>query len=726
MNPLRIKGANYRTFEKFDLELPSGCVAILGANGAGKSSIANVPDLALFGPSGRSWAPYLTLGTESTELDLELEFEHAGDVFRVRRGYSARGGGKTTLDLEIQLPHKTEPVYTWDTLTLGDQKATQARIEEILGFNRQTFRASSMLVQGDGAAFTEATASRRKEIIARGMGLERFEGWLAAVRADMRKAERRRDELAGQLRTADVEIATLPGVERKLAIATDVTKEAWKAMQDAEAEQVKAAEFVQQAEQARSARASAAQTLAEARQALQPIEARLADAAAASRERAIAQDEADSLPSAVAIDELEARKAALNQQVEGYRQACIQRDVIERDANRQRMHREEILARAKTARTDGARLSDEIIALEQSTAAVCDGCGSQLDDEHRAKRISTKRDDLQRLADRATELDRQAEGILVAEIPALPPRPTDAAQELTTIEGRLKEARQAGEQRARLEGRIDGLDRRVAASPTSAEIRLARSAVQIAEGLVADAPAEPDPAAVDVARADALRHRGRVEEERLRWQSFSADLTRAESEIERLKKLRAETDAARKESASLARQLEDLEVLERAYGRDGIPALIVQQVALPSIQREANRILGELGSEYTVELRTEKVTGDGGIVDALDVIVQTLDGERAYETFSGGERTRINLALRIGFARLLAHRRGAESRILVIDEPEYLDDAGTTALIGVLRGLAGDFERIYLISHVPALRDAALDGTIEIVRGPDGWSQVAA
>lgn len=100
MNPLHVRAANYRTFGTLDLDLPSGCVAIVGPNGAGKSSLVNLVDLCLFGPDGRSWAPYLTQGGESTELEVELEFEHAGQRYRIRRGYSARGAGKTTVDFE--------------------------------------------------------------------------------------------------------------------------------------------------------------------------------------------------------------------------------------------------------------------------------------------------------------------------------------------------------------------------------------------------------------------------------------------------------------------------------------------------------------------------------------------------------------------------------------------------------------------------------------------------
>ena len=167
-----------------------------------------------------------------------------------------------------------------------------------------------------------------------------------------------------------------------------------------------------------------------------------------------------------------------------------------------------------------------------------------------------------------------------------------------------------------------------------------------------------------------------------------------------------------------------LRVLEAAYGRDGIPAWIVSQQAIPSIETEASRVIAELGSPYRIELRTERITAGGDLVNALDVVVVTEAGERPYETFSGGERTRINLALRIGLARLLANRRRAESRLLVIDEPEFLDADGTAALVRVLAGLP-DFSKVWLISHVPALRDAALDGTIEVVRDADGWSSVA-
>lgn len=98
MNPLAIRATNVRTFESLDLDLPTGCIVIGGENGAGKSTILNAIDIALFAGRGEL-PPLLSLGEE--ELRLELTFEHGDELYRVRRAYSAKGRGKTSLDLEV-------------------------------------------------------------------------------------------------------------------------------------------------------------------------------------------------------------------------------------------------------------------------------------------------------------------------------------------------------------------------------------------------------------------------------------------------------------------------------------------------------------------------------------------------------------------------------------------------------------------------------------------------
>jgi hypothetical protein len=91
---------------------------------------------------------------------IELEFEHAEQVYRVRRTFSARGRGKTSVDLEQVLETRTENGHglnlseavarSWIPLTRASAKETDAFLCDLLGLSKETFRDSSYLRQGDG------------------------------------------------------------------------------------------------------------------------------------------------------------------------------------------------------------------------------------------------------------------------------------------------------------------------------------------------------------------------------------------------------------------------------------------------------------------------------------------------------------------------------------------------------------------------------------------------
>lgn len=740
MNPLAIRARNYRTFAELDLQLPAGCVAILGPNGAGKSSLVNVIDLALFGPETRSWAPYLTQGLEGQRLELELVFEHDGATYRVRRGYSAAGSGKATLDLERAAPATPEEGVDYATvtpiafapLTRETAAATQAHLEEILGLTRETWRASAMLAQGDGAAFTEAQPRERKAILAKILGLDRYDVLLELVRRDARAATKRIDELNGELQRADRELAERPTVAERLAehrwTLEDLTPKALAA----ETALAQAAQEANAGDALRRQKAEALAAAAEAAGRLQPLEERLKAADEAVRESAIAEDEIETIATPAQNAALEDRERELVGRIEANRAAAraLEDAVQLRDARlaeKARIEREAEAAETKTLELD-ARASH--IALGE--ISKCPTCDQTLGADAKATALQTIRVEAEAASGIAERLRHDAAAILVPDVPDAPElaivdgidgRPARADHALELVRERLAAFREAALQRSRLEGRLQVLRERVSARPSDAELEQARQAVQEARSALERVPPAPsDEEAAAAARA-ALTARSELDR-------IAAALTDARAReavdaaaIERLDRIAEETEAAREERSARLVEVEALATLARAYGRDGIPSLIIANAAIPAIETEAARILAELGTAYRIELRTERALASGGTADALDVIVQTDAGERPYETFSGGERTRLNLALRIALARLLAHRRGAESRLLAIDEPEYLDGPGTAALAGVLKGLAGDFERVYLISHVPDLRDA-FDATVEVVKGDDGLSRI--
>ena len=96
---------------------------------------------------------------------------------------------------------------------------------------------------------------------------------------------------------------------------------------------------------------------------------------------------------------------------------------------------------------------------------------------------------------------------------------------------------------------------------------------------------------------------------------------------------------------------------------------MIIESAIPDIEAEANKLLSRMtNGRMSVSMITQRELKSGSISETLDILIADENGERAYETFSGGEAFRVNFALRIALSKLLAHRAGANLRTLVMDE----------------------------------------------------------
>ncbi|MCZ6615552.1 MAG: SbcC/MukB-like Walker B domain-containing protein, partial [Chloroflexi bacterium] len=166
--------------------------------------------------------------------------------------------------------------------------------------------------------------------------------------------------------------------------------------------------------------------------------------------------------------------------------------------------------------------------------------------------------------------------------------------------------------------------------------------------------------------------------------------------------------AEREESLkSLTQEREVYEQLATAFGKGGVQAMLIE-AAMPELEAEANRILGRM-TDNTMHLRleTQRETRRHETVETLEIKVADELGTRSYETFSGGEAFRINLALRIALSRLLAHRSGAPLPTLFIDEGFGTQDtAGRERILDVIQSIAEDFQCIIVITHMDEVKDA--------------------
>jgi DNA repair protein SbcC/Rad50 len=190
--------------------------------------------------------------------------------------------------------------------------------------------------------------------------------------------------------------------------------------------------------------------------------------------------------------------------------------------------------------------------------------------------------------------------------------------------------------------------------------------------------------------------------------------------LDDLRKRRKTLQAEREE---LTTRMGRYKSLERAFGKDGVPALLIEQ-ALPEIELKANEILGRL-SDDTMHLHFEtqmkyKDEKRKDLRETLEIQVSDGAGMRDYEMFSGGEAFRVNFAIRLALSEVLAQRKGARLQMLVIDEGFGSQDVlGRQRLIQAINAVKDDFAKILVITHLEELKDA-FPNRIEVEKSERG------
>jgi len=201
------------------------------------------------------------------------------------------------------------------------------------------------------------------------------------------------------------------------------------------------------------------------------------------------------------------------------------------------------------------------------------------------------------------------------------------------------------------------------------------------------------------------------------WQESSKELaTRKESLLQekgslenqqkKLQALDAEFIAHQKRLKEIDDRLDDLQAIIAATGKDGIQALLIQDV-LPEIEQEANLLIAKLtDNQSQIFIESLRDLKKGGTKETLDINISDGLGIRPYEMFSGGEAFRIDFALRIAMSKLLARRAGTTLQTLIIDEGfGSQDEDGLASIMDALGKIQDDFAKVIIVSHLPSMKD---------------------
>ena len=271
--------------------------------------------------------------------------------------------------------------------------------------------------------------------------------------------------------------------------------------------------------------------------------------------------------------------------------------------------------------------------------------------------------------------------------------------ELRSVEeeyGNLKSAKEVSKQ---IESEITGLEAEI--ENRKFEIANLEAEYQIAKNNLEQAEAQsPD-------LEDAERELFRVREEENKVQR---ELGGAQQRVDILKTQRARKKDFEKEREEFQKQIARHRTLERAFGKDGVPALLIEQ-ALPQIETKANDLLDRLSDgQMSIRFVTQaeyKNKKREDLKETLDIQISDTAGIRNYEMYSGGEAFRVNFALRLALSEILAQRKGARLQTLVIDEGFGSQDVqGRQRLIEAINLVKNDFAKILVITHLDELKDA--------------------
>jgi len=198
------------------------------------------------------------------------------------------------------------------------------------------------------------------------------------------------------------------------------------------------------------------------------------------------------------------------------------------------------------------------------------------------------------------------------------------------------------------------------------------------------------------------------------------DLGMVDQQLTGLEQAKKEAEEIHCKAAVLAKQFTLYVTLAQAFGKNGIPALIIEN-ALPEIEDISNDLLSRLtNGRMSVEITTQKENKSGTIAETLDIFISDELGTRPYEGWSGAEKFKVDISNSLAISKFLARRAGTKIETLVLDEnASCLDQAGRVKFIEAINTIAEDFAKIICISHIDELKEA-FPQQIHVHKTPEG------
>lgn len=731
MQILKLKLTNFMTYadQEFDLErLVQGPTLIVGkylggdageSNGAGKSTIFEGINWSIFGACRyKSDDELIRLGTE--EMEVTCRYRIDGVIYEIVRT-KKRGRSQSVLFSDLTNDKK---------LRENTVKATEAAIVRSLGMDFDIFSNTVYSPQQKLALFPGQLPSRRKEVLASILEIGHYAEHEESARRLASNYERDSQALQlaivrveGELGTEKVDQGEMDTLE--FDIKTFDTRQAnAKFLLD---------EAMKEVEELRS-RATfytkVGQDLARERQSLDRLSQQKTYTQAEKVQQLQGVDvEAQRLTTAITREpQVRAVIAEVENKIKTYDQVANRLSAMREERAGLAVQRDGLRREVESMNVDLERLRTRYNQVMDMAGSRCPTCYSALTAETQAK---IAEDLVKEGTEKKAAYDQKMAGIALAEqriqaidseartLSADVAAQAELQRDLNRFQNELSQIDLARQQ-------VAGIDARRQQVEDIYTKRLAEIDAEAAAATGRITGLQVELQKLTYNEADVQRVNSKVSTLQAEFNTASYEKDQRNQKLGALRSRKeaydrksAQLEADRKRYAEAKDQEFVYKELTRAFGKNGIPALIMDN-ALAEIQSEVNKIMDQLtGGRITVEFSTQKELKSGKQAETLDIIVSDALGARDFNGYSGGEAARVALAIRLALAKVISRRAGKQIGLIMIDEISDLDTAGADAFAQTIMGIASDYKQIMVVTHMPHLKDQ-FPNVLTIVKDRDG------
>ena len=671
-------------------------VGIGGRNGSGKSSLIEALTFVLYGKATvteiRELGDDALINDRASEAYVSVTFEKDGNLYTVERTIRRRGAGKARLKSPI-LP---QPI--------ADMKAVNAKVESLLGMDYETFISSTIVRQDEMDRLTAKRPAERKEILANIFGLQAYESMREKAHE---KAWEIKNEIAGldaTKKTLEDKISQEEDLRKKLGEHEDKITQLEGKRKESEAKKNEIEGKLDEIREKKTefdAKDAEKKTLAEQlkkdKQSEENISKQIEEAESAGKELE-------------ALKPLLEERPKLDDELQKFTQ---QREQLKVTATEWQQKAQALEQKIKEETENHQKIKDYAVP-------ECPICKRPLDEPHRKqllKEYELRISRLQGERDQAAKNAQDASDTLNEKVAPAIEKTQKALGELKELDRKVGELTTAANRLSQLREEATKIRELI----TQRKNRIS----EIEEALQELAP-------IIQSFTDLDEERKKLEHE---LTSIQGGLGTETANRDRAKKDLSEIEKAKTKHKELVNQIGDkgriraaYEFLEKeVFHKDGIPTALLMEI-VPEIEQEASKMLRDLSNgRMDISFKFGRKTKTGKMTEEL--IVEAADQGRSHPVsrYSGGERMRINLALRLGVSEVITKRSGYKGRIetLVIDEGfGPLDEEGRRATVEILQALRQRFKKILVISHIDDVKEA-FETRLTVNKPVGGYSSIS-